>query len=152
MAKKYNIDEWKSQIIEVCNTSKSMAEASSKLTMNYKTFAKLAKEIGCSIPNKSGKGIAKNSGTRYLLKDILNGKYPQYQSYKIKIRMLEEGVKEHQCENCNLKEWQKIQIPLELHHKDGNSNNHKLDNLELLCPNCHALTDTYRFKRGKCRD
>jgi 5-methylcytosine-specific restriction endonuclease McrA len=37
-------------------------------------------------------------------------------------------------------------IPLELEHKDGNCTNHNIENLELLCPNCHALTDTYRGK------
>jgi len=35
-------------------------------------------------------------------------------------------------------------IPIELEHKDGNSENNRLDNLELLCPNCHSLTPTYR--------
>ena len=39
-----------------------------------------------------------------------------------------------------------ILIPLELHHKDGNKFNNNLSNLELLCPNCHAFTNTYRTK------
>lgn len=37
-------------------------------------------------------------------------------------------------------------IPLELHHKNGISNDHRLENLEMLCPNCHAFTDSYRGK------
>ncbi len=40
--------------------------------------------------------------------------------------------------------WLNKPIPLELHHKDGDNTNNELDNLELLCPNCHALTDNYR--------
>ena len=40
-------------------------------------------------------------------------------------------------------------IPLELHHKDGNRYNNQLDNLMLLCPNCHALTENYRAKNIK---
>lgn len=40
-------------------------------------------------------------------------------------------------------------IPLELHHKDGNKNHNELSNYELLCPNCHAFTDSYRGKN--CR-
>lgn len=43
-------------------------------------------------------------------------------------------------------EWLGQPIPLELHHKDGNKNHNELSNYELLCPNCHALTDTYRGK------
>ena len=35
-------------------------------------------------------------------------------------------------------------IPLEIHHKDGNYLNNNEDNLELLCPNCHSLTNTYK--------
>ena len=49
------------------------------------------------------------------------------------------------CEKC---EWAEVHnitgnVPIQLHHIDGNSDNNKLDNLELLCPNCHALTDNY---------
>lgn len=59
---------------------------------------------------------------------------------------MEEGIKPHQCECCKMTEWLGQPIPLELHHKDGNKNHNELSNYELLCPNCHALTDTYRGK------
>jgi 5-methylcytosine-specific restriction endonuclease McrA len=44
--------------------------------------------------------------------------------------------------------WQEINstsgyVPIQLEHKDGNSENNKLTNLELLCPNCHSLTSTF---------
>lgn len=52
----------------------------------------------------------------------------------------------HQCECCGLEYWLDKPIPLELHHVDGNSLNNAMDNLKLLCPNCHALTDNYRGK------
>jgi hypothetical protein len=38
---------------------------------------------------------------------------------------------------------------LELHHKDGDRTNNILSNIELLCPNCHALTDNYRGSKKK---
>ena len=50
----------------------------------------------------------------------------------------------HSCERCNQKEWLGKPIPLEVHHIDGDSLNNEMSNLELLCPNCHALTDNYR--------
>lgn len=50
----------------------------------------------------------------------------------------------YKCENCGLEEWQKVEIPLEVHHIDGNSLNNEVDNLKLLCPNCHALTENWR--------
>lgn len=52
----------------------------------------------------------------------------------------------HKCENCGLEEWQGKQIPLEVHHIDGDELNSDLSNLQILCPNCHALTDNYKGK------
>lgn len=57
------------------------------------------------------------------------------------------------CNRCGLTMWQNVAIPLELEHKDGNHNNNARENLEGLCPNCHALTPTWRGrnpdKRGR---
>ena len=50
------------------------------------------------------------------------------------------------CNGCGISEWRKKKIVLELEHKDGNSENNLLSNLELLCPNCHSQTDTYKAK------
>ena len=63
--------------------------------------------------------------------------------------MVEEGIKERKCESCGLTEWKGEEIPLELHHIDGNHFNNDLDNLQLLCPNCHSFTDNFRGKRNK---
>ena len=57
----------------------------------------------------------------------------------------------HVCECCGNSEWLGKPIPLEVHHKNGNSMNNEKSNLELLCPNCHAFTDTHRGKKGKNR-
>jgi hypothetical protein len=59
-------------------------------------------------------------------------------------RLVEEGVKPHACEECRSSEWHGTPIPLELDHVDGDRTNNRLENLRLLCPNCHALTPTYR--------
>ena len=53
------------------------------------------------------------------------------------------------CENCNLSKLLDIDIPLDLHHIDGNRTNNLLSNLQLLCPNCHALTDSFKGKNIK---
>lgn len=55
-------------------------------------------------------------------------------------------IRGHRCENCGLTEWMEQSIALEVHHIDGDSLNNELDNLKLLCPNCHALTENYRGK------
>ena len=71
------------------------------------------------------------------------------QSSKVRLRLLSEGYKPHKCECCGLETWLDNPIPLELHHKDGNRNNNAIENYELLCPNCHAFTDSYRGKNSR---
>ncbi|HXG93246.1 MAG TPA: HNH endonuclease signature motif containing protein [Blastocatellia bacterium] len=56
------------------------------------------------------------------------------------------------CEVCGITEWMDRPAPLELDHKDGDSSNNALDNIRLICPNCHAQTATYKGKnRGRGR-
>lgn len=62
----------------------------------------------------------------------------------LKKRLIEEGIKSHICEMCFATEWLGKKIPLELHHADGDSTNNELDNIQLLCPNCHSTTSNYR--------
>lgn len=58
----------------------------------------------------------------------------------------------HKCQTCKNDSWNNKPIPLEIEHKDGNSDNNMPENLELICPNCHAQTDTYKSKnKGKGR-
>ena len=70
------------------------------------------------------------------------------QTNKIRQKLLREGYKKHICENCGLSEWLGNHIPLEVHHIDGNSHHNEISNYQLLCPNCHALTDSYRGKNS----
>jgi predicted transcriptional regulator len=59
----------------------------------------------------------------------------------------------HGCENCKYSEWNNQPIPLELEHSDGNHENNFIENLKLLCPNCHAQTPTYKNKnKGNGRE
>ena len=52
----------------------------------------------------------------------------------------------HKCENCGTETWLNQPIPLEVHHIDGDRLNNTLENLQLLCPNCHALTSNFKGK------
>lgn len=60
-------------------------------------------------------------------------------SHVLKLKLIRDGIKQQQCEICGLSEWQGQVIPLELHHIDGNHFDNELENLQILCPNCHAL-------------
>ena len=73
---------------------------------------------------------------------VLDG--PRITSHKLRQRLIEDGIFDPECATCGGLTWQGGPIPLELEHKNGNRNDNRLVNLELLCPNCHALTPTYR--------
>lgn len=70
-------------------------------------------------------------------------------SHRIKNNLIKNGIKEHKCEKCNLTEWNGVSIPIELHHVDGDHSNNNENNLMILCPNCHAQTDTYKSRNKK---
>ena len=77
------------------------------------------------------------------LSEILEGKHPQYQSNKLKNRLINEGIKENKCEECGITEYQGKPLVMQLDHIDGNTHNHLYSNLKLLCPNCHSQTVTW---------
>jgi hypothetical protein len=63
--------------------------------------------------------------------------------YYLKGRLLANRIKVSACEECGLSEWRGKVLPLELHHVTGNPNDHRLHNLQLICPNCHAITPNW---------
>jgi hypothetical protein len=89
--------------------------------------------------NKGRKGFKRVDKRRPLM-DYLVKDSPFIQSYRLKKRLIDEGYKEHRCEECNNTEWLGVPIPLEIHHVDGDRHNNELNNLQILCPNCHSLT------------
>ena len=97
--------------------------------------------------NQSGKGFTKHK-EKWSLEEYLQNS-ANVQSNKIRHKLLDEGIKEHRCECCGLTTWLDKPIPLELHHIDGDRTNNTLENFQLLCPNCHAFTDSYRGKNSR---
>ena len=136
----------KEQILQWISENRSKAYIARELDCNPKTVNSLLDRLEIQYSgNQGGKGSSKTSSDYMPLLDYLT-KSQDIQSNKVRIKLLKEGYKEHKCENCGLTHWCNDLIPLELHHKDGNRHNNTLDNYELLCPNCHALTDSYRGK------
>jgi 5-methylcytosine-specific restriction endonuclease McrA len=67
-------------------------------------------------------------------------------SHYLKLKLWEEGIKDKKCEECGITEWMGKPAPFELDHIDGNNKNNRLENLAILCANCHALTPTYGYR------
>ena len=81
------------------------------------------------------------------LTKILNNEIKKpYSSGKLLKRLVQEKYKEYKCECCGLTEWQGKTIVLQLNHINGNHYDNSLDNLEILCPNCHSQTSTFAGK------
>lgn len=64
-------------------------------------------------------------------------------SHKLRLKLLRDQVKEWRCERCGNTTWLGEPIPIELHHINGDRFDNRIRNLQLLCPNCHALTDNH---------
>ena len=64
-------------------------------------------------------------------------------SASLRRRLIREGLKEPKCEICGLDSWRGELLPLALDHINGDPCDNRLENLRILCPNCHALTDTW---------
>ena len=69
----------------------------------------------------------------------------------LKARLIAAGLKENRCEQCGISEWRGKPLSLQLHHKDGDGTNNELENLEILCPNCHSQTETWGGRNGHRR-
>lgn len=91
-----------------------------------------------------------NKDSTIPLDEILNGKYPTYSTFLLKKRILKEKILACICAECQLgSEWNNKPIRLQLDHINGDSTNHKLANLRILCPNCHSQTETFAGKNQK---
>lgn len=150
------------QLQEAVNNSKSFSQVFRILGLNSSGGAYLILKRNITnnkidISHFTGRGWLKSTkGKRKSsiiipLQEILEGLHPQYQTHKLRLRLIECGIFDHKCYQCLNVQWEGQPIPLQLEHKDGNCQNHILSNLTLLCPNCHALTETFAGKNKKLK-
>jgi 5-methylcytosine-specific restriction endonuclease McrA len=146
------MDVEKEVFIRVCNESLTMSIAAEKLKIPFNTFKRKAMELGCYKQNQGGKGTKKTGlrPNKIDLQEILEGKHPSFQTFKLKNKLIKAGLLENKCSVCEITEWNGSVINCELDHINGNRHDHRLQNLRMLCPNCHSQTSTYCAKnKGK---
>jgi DNA-binding CsgD family transcriptional regulator len=69
----------------------------------------------------------------------------------LKRRLLEAGVKKNCCEICGITEWMGKPVSMQLHHRNGDGSDNRIENIQFLCGTCHSQTDTYGGRNGHRR-
>jgi Zn finger protein HypA/HybF involved in hydrogenase expression len=153
MNKRYTYTE--EQLREAVKTSGSIRQVLQKLNIiaaggNYQTTHRRISKLGIDTSHFHGQAWSRDKklGPKRPVEDYLK-ENTVVQSFRLRNRLISEGIKDHKCEECGITEWRGRPTPIELDHINGNHHDNRLENLRLLCPNCHALTDTYRGKNKK---
>jgi len=148
-------NKYTKEILEpIVLSSSSWAEVCRKLNVKPMTGAqthisKKAKEYGIKYDHFLGQ--AWNKGKTYDKRNAIEYCYSgsSVTSYRLKEKLIRDGYKLKSCEICGLIEWENEEIPLELHHVDGDHFNNELINLQVICPNCHAIITKHNQQNKK---
>ena len=126
--------------IEAYQRLRTLSKIAVELSVPEVTVWRRCQKLGLKFQNG---GQNKDNYIKFKTSDILDGKHPQYSTLKLKNRIIKEGILDYRCAICGITEYNQKPIVLQLDHIDGVSKNHRLENIRLLCPNCHSQTDTW---------
>jgi len=121
---------------------------------NYVHIKQVIEKLGIDKSHFLGQGFAKGKAPHNkrnkdeFIEEILVSHTPiNVKGSDIKPKLIKFKLKEDICEHCGQTAiWQNQPLSLQLHHKNGNNKDNRLENLEILCPNCHSQTGTYGNK------
>lgn len=84
--------------------------------------------------------------TKLKIEDVLRKNSSSHSSYVKRFVVLNKLI-ENKCSSCDLpNQWQGKELVLELDHINGDSSDNRIENIRILCPNCHSQTSTFRGK------
>ena len=141
------IEEKLEDIKQMIAENVPLMEIARGLSIKYATLKRHLKRLGVEYSTNQNRKGRPHYESRVSAMYYIENNIP-IDAPKLRKKLLEEGIKECKCERCGLTEWMGQEIPLELHHLDGNHYNNKLENLVILCSNCHSQIHGYS-KREK---
>lgn len=147
----------KEQLEEAVTDSFSIRQVCLKLGRDYRAFPTIKSYIqkyGIDMTHFLGQRATTRKSKLRDISTILveNSQYSTgrpYSTNAIKGILIRRNLKEEKCEICGMTHWMGKDIPLEAHHINGINNDNRIENLQLLCPNCHAQTDNYKGANTK---
>lgn len=92
------------------------------------------------------KGVEVVSTTKIPIEQILVKDSTYQNTDRLRKRLVKEGYKTYRCEICGITEWLGKPLSLQLHHVNGINNDNRLENLLIICPNCHSQTENFGSK------
>lgn len=135
----------KEQLESIVKFSKSWNEVCVKLGLlpkggSQSYIKKIAVQFEIDFTHFPGQSHnkGKTSSKRTTAEDYLKSSQ-SVTSHRLKSKLIRDGLKKEKCELCGLSEWYGEKLPVELDHKDGDHSNNELNNLQILCPNCHSI-------------
>ena len=131
-----------------CRNSRSWSEEDKKKKSISAKLSEKVKIANRDRPEDYWEKIGKIRKVNHR-KQILESNYKDLSFESLRFRILYE--QDNKCNRCGLDKWLDQEIVLELEHKDGNNKNNTRDNLEMICPNCQSLTNTWRGRNKKER-
>jgi hypothetical protein len=135
-----DILERKEEILQWISEELTLGEISKRLRCKRDTLSSYLKKLDIEYKGQQSRKGQQKGPNKY--KDSSYYTYkgaPYIHSAKLREKLVRDGLKENKCEKCGNVEWLGKRLPLELHHKNGDHFDNELDNLEILCPNCHAV-------------
>lgn len=127
---------------EMISNNRPKFEIARVLGVKYDTLNKNLKLLGIEYAgNPNRKGISHYEAKTPAMDYINSNKF--IPASRLRRKLIEDGVKENKCERCGTSEWMGEPIPLELHHINGNHYDNRLENLQILCSNCHMQVHGY---------
>lgn len=89
------------------------------------------------------RGVSRPSSVKIPTENILVKGSTYTHTSNLKARLFSEGILPRICVECGISQWRGLPAPLELDHINGKRSDNRIENLRILCANCHAQTDNY---------